>query len=178
VTAADGWKLWIAQGLGTGRVPLAPGTAGSVLGIAWTGCLLVPQSGVVFATGALLGVIASVWLCGEAERILGRRDPGSVVLDEIIALPGCFAAWIVLHFRDTGHLPRPADLVADGGWLVTLGVFVAFRFFDVLKPWPVRQSQALPGGWGVTADDVLAAVYVNLATAPLLVWWGSGARGE
>jgi phosphatidylglycerophosphatase A len=45
--------------------------------------------------------------------------------------------------------------------LCSLGVFVLFRFFDVLKPWPVRESQILPGGWGVTVDDVLAALYVN-----------------
>jgi phosphatidylglycerophosphatase A len=178
VTAADRWKLWIAQGLGSGRVPRAPGTAGSVVGIAWTAVLLLPQSWTVLIAGALLGSAASVWLCGEAERILGRRDPGSVVLDEIIALPWCFAAWIALEFHRTGHLPRPAELVTDGGWLVTLGVFAAFRFFDVLKPPPVRQSQALPGGWGVTVDDLLAAVYVNLVTAPVLVWWGSGARGN
>ncbi|HWH69205.1 MAG TPA: phosphatidylglycerophosphatase A, partial [Candidatus Sulfotelmatobacter sp.] len=53
-------------------------------------------------------------------------------------------------------------------WLGTLGIFVAFRFFDVAKPWPVRQSQSLPGGLGITIDDALAAVYVNLVT--LLVY--------
>ena len=53
---------------------------------------------------------------------------------------------------------------------MTLGVFALFRFFDVLKPWPVQQSQSLPGGWGVTIDDVLAAIYVNLAV--LLVYVG------
>jgi phosphatidylglycerophosphatase A len=46
---------------------------------------------------------------------------------------------------------------------------VAFRFFDVLKPWPVRQSQSLPGGWGVTMDDMLAAVYVNFLAALTLM---------
>ena len=44
---------------------------------------------------------------------------------------------------------------------MTVAVFAAFRFFDVVKPWPVHQSQSLPGGWGVTVDDALAAVYVN-----------------
>ena len=50
-----------------------------------------------------------------------------------------------------------------------VAVFAAFRFFDVLKPWPVRQSQRLPGGWGVTMDDVLAALYVNLLAALTLL---------
>jgi phosphatidylglycerophosphatase A len=45
---------------------------------------------------------------------------------------------------------------------MTFGVFAAFRFFDIVKPWPVRQSQSLPGGWGITVDDVLAAGYVNV----------------
>jgi phosphatidylglycerophosphatase A len=46
--------------------------------------------------------------------------------------------------------------------LSSIGIFALFRFFDILKPWPVRQSQKLPGGWGVTVDDVLAAGYVNI----------------
>jgi phosphatidylglycerophosphatase A len=58
--------------------------------------------------------------------------------------------------------------------MLVAGVFAAFRLFDILKPWPVRQSQVLPGGWGITIDDLLAAVYVNLlflainAVKPLL----------
>lgn len=172
MTAADRWKLGLAQGLGSGRLPVAPGTAGSVVGIAWTAVLLATRNWPGFLAGALLASAASVWLCGEAERILGRRDPGSVVLDEIIALPWCFVAWILLQADHTGQFPGPVALIDHGGWRVTLGVFTAFRFFDIVKPWPVRQSQAWPGGWGVTADDLLAAVYVNLLV--LLVWAGLG----
>ena len=69
-----------------------------------------------------------------------------------------------------GALPPPEVFFSGRGWLQTLTVFGLFRFFDVLKPWPVRQSQSLPGGWGVTIDDVLAAVYVNLTG--LLVYAG------
>jgi phosphatidylglycerophosphatase A len=61
-------------------------------------------------------------------------------------------------------------LLGQDVWL-TAGFFAAFRFFDVLKPWPVRQSQALPGGWGVTVDDLLAALYVNLLLAVVLGAW-------
>jgi phosphatidylglycerophosphatase A len=50
------------------------------------------------------------------------------------------------------------------------GLFAAFRLFDIWKPWPVRQSQALPGGWGVTVDDFLAAIYVALAALPVVLW--------
>jgi phosphatidylglycerophosphatase A len=65
-------------------------------------------------------------------------------------------------------MPGLSDFFSTRTWPLTLGVFAAFRFFDVAKPWPVHQSQSLPGGWGVTIDDVLAAVYVNLVV--LLVY--------
>lgn len=164
------WKVWVAQGFGIGRLPVAPGTAGSVPGLVWTALLLLSGRWDLFLLGSLAGLALSVWLCGEAERLLRAHDPGSVVLDEIAALPPCFLSWMYLHAQRHGALPDPATMLRDGGWMVTLGIFAAFRFFDVLKPWPVRRSQSLPGGWGVTADDLLAAVYVNLVTAPVLYW--------
>ena len=90
------------------------------------------------------------------------------MLDEIAALPVCFLGWVAVQSWQTGSLPAPASFVSAHTWPMTLGVFVAFRFFDVAKPWPVHQSQSLPGGWGVTIDDVLAAVYVNVVV--LLVY--------
>src|SRR5262249_7453024 len=95
------------------------------------------------------------------EKLLNRKDPGSVVLDEIAAIPVCFIGWIVLVMRHSDSLPAPGYFFSHSTWLPTLGVFAAFRLFDVIKPWPVRQSQSLPGGWGITVDDLLAAVYVN-----------------
>jgi phosphatidylglycerophosphatase A len=168
--------LWIAQGFGVGRIPVAPGTCGSLVGVLWTAALLATGSPWCYAAGALAGVVASVWLCGVAERILGRKDPGSVVLDEIAAVPLCFAGWIGLCLWQTGQMPLPARFLGRDLWL-TLAFFGAFRFFDVLKPWPVRQSQALPGGWGIAADDLLAALYVNLLLAAVLGAWtlGTGA---
>ena len=65
-------------------------------------------------------------------------------------------------------MPGAAYFFSARTWPLTLGVFAAFRLFDVAKPWPVYQSQSLHGGWGVTIDDVLAAVYVNLVV--LLVY--------
>lgn len=156
-------KLWIAQGFGVGRIPVAPGTFGSAVGVAWFALLLAGGSWWCLLGGAAAGLGLSVWLCGAAERILGQTDPGSVVLDEFTAMPVCFFAWVgILHWRN-GVLPAAGYFFSKENWLPTLGVFVAFRLFDVLKPWPVYQSQALPGGWGVTLDDLLAAVYVNLA---------------
>ena len=163
-------KLWIAQGFGVGRIPVAPGTFGSVVGVAWFALLLLKGQMWLFAAGTVAGVALSVWLCGVGEELLGKKDPQSVVLDEIAAIPVCFLGWVAVLAVKNGALPPLGVFFSAYGWLLTLGVFALFRFFDVLKPWPVWQSQSLPGGWGVAIDDVLAAVYVNLAV--LLVYAG------
>jgi phosphatidylglycerophosphatase A len=154
--------LWLAQGFGVGRIPLAPGTFGSLVGVLWFLLLLLAGNLWVFLGGALIGVAVSVWACGRGEQILRQKDPGSIVLDEIAAVPVCFLGWLAIVFWKTGAVPPPEYFFEKPHWPLTLGIFVAFRFFDVLKPWPVRGSQSLAGGWGVTMDDVLAAVYVNL----------------
>ena len=163
-------KLWVAQGFGVGRIPVAPGTFGSVVGVLWFGLLLLTGSLWLFVAGTIAAIALSVWLCGAAEKTLGQTDPGSVVLDEIAAIPVCFLGWVAVLVFKTGALPGVAQFFSAPTWPLTLGVFVAFRFFDVAKPWPVYQSQSLPGGWGVTIDDVLAAVYVNAVV--LLVYAG------
>lgn len=132
-----------------------------MVGILWFALLLVPANLWLFIAGTIAGFGFSVLLCGEGEKILKQKDPGSVVLDEITAMPVCFASWVGAVFLKTGSFPRLDEILNSRTWPAVLGVFVAFRFFDVLKPWPVRQSQSLPGGWGITVDDFLAAIYVN-----------------
>jgi phosphatidylglycerophosphatase A len=163
-------KLWIAQGFGIGRIPWAPGTFGSLVGMLWFGLLLMPGSLWIFLVGTIAGIALSVWLCGVGEKLLGQTDPGSVILDEITAMPVCFIGWIAIQLCRTGSLPTFGYFFSAQTWLPTLGVFVACRIFDIAKPWPVRQSQALPGGWGITIDDVLASGYVNVVV--LLVFAG------
>ena len=154
--------LFIAQGFGIGRVPVAPGTFGSILGLLWFALLLLSGNIWLFLAGTLIGLGLSVWLCGIGEKVLNAKDPGSVVFDEISVIPICFLAWVIIQLCKAGAFPRSEFFFSKQNWLPTLGVFAAFRFFDVLKPWPVRQSQSLPGGWGVTIDDFLAALYVNV----------------
>jgi phosphatidylglycerophosphatase A len=160
-----GVALWIAQGFSVGRIPWMPGTFGSALGLLWVAALLSTGSAWAYFAGTVAGLLGSVCLCGKAERILNQTDPGSVVLDEIVAMPICCAGWLFGMGAHSHSLPPPASLYAHGGWVWTAGIFLAFRFFDIVKPWPVRQSQRLPGGWGVTVDDALAAGYVNLVVA-------------
>jgi phosphatidylglycerophosphatase A len=164
--------LWLAQGFGSGRVPFAPGTFGSVVGLAWFALLVSAGNLWIFVGGTLLGLAISVWLCGVGEQILNQKDPGSVVMDEIVVIPLCFAGWLLIVFFQTGRMPGLQEFFGSHTLLGSLGVFVLFRLFDVWKPWPVRQSQSLPGGWGVTVDDALAAVYVNLVV--LACYCGKG----
>lgn len=162
--------LLFAQGFGIGRIPFAPGTFGSVLGLGWFALLLLPGSFSGFIAGIVIGLGVSVWACDVGEKVLGKKDPGSVVLDEVAAIPLCFLAWVgIEYFRNHG-LRSPSYFFSGHNWLPTLGVFAAFRLFDIAKPWPARQSQSLPGGWGITVDDALAALYVNLLT---MVVWGA-----
>lgn len=163
-------RLWIAQGFGVGRIPVAPGTFGTLVGLGWFGLLLAPGRPWSLVLGCLLGVVASVWLCGFAEGLLHEKDPSSVVLDEVAAVPVCFASWVGLHLWRTGAMPALDCFFSKSGCLPVLGVLAAFRLFDIWKPWPVRQSQSLPGGWGITIDDLLAAVYVNLVVLAVGAW--------
>ncbi|EEF60758.1 phosphatidylglycerophosphatase A family protein [Pedosphaera parvula] len=160
--AVANFVLWVAQGFGSGRIPWAPGTFGSLVGLVWFAALLAGGSYWLYLIGCAVGIVASVQLCGAAEKILDETDPPSVVLDEIIAIPICFLGWVSFIYFKTGFLPEPQYFFSRQTWLITVAVYVLFRLFDIAKPWPVKQSQSLPGGWGVTIDDVLAAVYVNL----------------
>jgi phosphatidylglycerophosphatase A len=160
-------KLWIAQGFGVGRIPFAQGTFGSVVGLAWFALLLCARSWLVFALGVTASAGLSVWLCGEAEQKLSKKDPPSVVLDEIIAIPLCFVTAMVYAMAQHQSWPAPAYFFAAPHATITAGVFLLFRLFDIWKPWPVRQSQMFAGGLGITIDDLLAAGYVNLVVCLL-----------
>jgi phosphatidylglycerophosphatase A len=157
--------LWVAQGFGLGRIRYGPGTFGSLGGLLWFALLLKTGSLLLFTLGALAGIPFSVWVCDRGEKILRQKDPGSLVMDEIIAIPICFFFWAWVVTRNTGSLPQPGYFFGSSRWMLALCIFALFRLFDITKPWPVSKSQALPGGWGVTVDDVLAAGYVNLVCA-------------
>jgi phosphatidylglycerophosphatase A len=145
-----------------GRCPKAPGTFGTLLGVPWLVLLLLPGNLWLFLLGILVGLAFSVWLCGLGERVLGVTDPGSVVLDEITAFPICLIPTVISHWHITGKLPAWHEPLSGKGLVMTALCFVAFRVLDIAKPWPIRWSQRLPGGWGVTIDDVLAAAGVAL----------------
>jgi phosphatidylglycerophosphatase A len=164
-------RLFVAQGLGVGLIPFAPGTFGSFLGLVWFAMLIATGNFWAYLAGAIEGIAFSIWLCDDAEKILGETDPGSVVLDEIIAIPFCFMPWVASEWFAHGALPTVEFFFTGRALWLTLGLVVLFRVFDIWKPWPIRQIQQLPGGWGVTVDDLLAAGYVAVLALVILHYW-------
>jgi len=133
----------IATFLGLGYAPVAPGTAGS-LGAVAVAALMIRYRGWLQGEFALLSVLAlapGVWASHVFAAARGQEDPHEVVVDEAIG------QWITLIGATTYN------------WKSILGGFLLFRLFDIWKPFPVRQAEKLPGGFGIVADDVLAGVY-------------------
>ena len=126
-----------------GLAPVAPGTWGSAAGVCLL--LLVRLTGNAGFEALLLAVVLAVgvWAATAAERHYGRTDPGAIVIDEI-------AGMLVALF----WIPV--------GWPGLLVGFLAFRAFDIVKPFPARTAERLPAGWGVMADDVVAGLYAYL----------------
>jgi phosphatidylglycerophosphatase A len=141
----------IATGLGSGRAPVAPGTAGSLLGLALYWPLARFPTAVQLAALFAL-VLLGTWAASVVARGLGVEDPSLVVVDEVAGM------WATLLF-----LPLTPQSAVAG--------FLAFRVMDVVKPFPARALERLPDGWGIMADDLMAGVYANLAVRLLLALW-------
>lgn len=132
-----------------GFAPVAPGTVGSAvaLPIWW----LLRRTGSPWVDPVCIGLlmVAGAWSARVAERELGLEDPGPVVIDEVAGML-ISLLWLPLT------------------WQVALVGFVAFRVFDIVKPYPVNRLERLTGGWGVMADDAMAGVYAWLAVRAML----------
>lgn len=146
--------LWLATGFGFGFFPKAPGTVGALWGIplAWA-VMSIPAVAIQLIVLVALYAIG-IPLCTSAARTLGKKDPGSVVWDEIVTVP------LVLLFVST-------DLATAPG--VLLLAFLLHRIYDISKPPPVRWFEKLPDGLGIMTDDVIAAFY-GCATLHVLLF--------
>ncbi len=140
-----------------GLSPKAPGTCGSAVAV-----LLAPWLFLPFGLWGRLGVLGFVflsgaWAAGRAERALGRKDPGCIVIDEVLG------QWLAL---------MPLGVAACSLWECWPGLlagFALFRFFDILKPWPIKKVENFfPDGFGVMLDDAMAGLYAALALWGLL----------
>ncbi|HEY5807338.1 MAG TPA: phosphatidylglycerophosphatase A [Povalibacter sp.] len=130
----------LAFGFGAGLMPRAPGTFGTLIAVPIV--VLVMQFGwqahVAFTVAA---AVAGVWICGESAKRLGVHDHPGIVWDEIVG----FAVTM---------------LAAPAKWYWLLAGFLLFRFFDILKPWPIREADhRLHGGLGIMLDDVIAGLF-------------------
>jgi phosphatidylglycerophosphatase A len=153
------WAWVVGTFFGAGRLRPGPGSWGSAAAaLLWlaAGTLLhlgaVPLAWLTLAA-ALAAIAIGIPAATVVERESGREDPGHVVIDEVAG------QWIALiHSRlDLSHL---------------LAAFLLFRFFDIVKPWPARQLESLPAGWGIMLDDVAAGVYALLLMLALARWIG------
>ena len=156
---------------GVGYLPIAPGTFGSAVGVGIY-LLLQSASARAFAFAAERGwsvgglesfrltfvllliaalTLVGVWAASRAEKLLGRKDPGVVVVDEVA---GQLTAFLFVPF--------------NSGWWVIITGFIAFRLFDIWKPYPIRRLESLESGLGIMADDVLAGIYAAILMSLVL----------
>ena len=157
-TVGDYLALALAT-FGVGLIPLAPGTWGSAVGVGIY--LLLTDATEVITRGAaspdvatrvilssLLVVVifalflGGTWAATRSEKLLGKKDPGAVVVDEV-----------------GGQLIAFLFVAPGAGWWTILVAFLAFRLFDIWKPYPIRRLEGLEKGLGVMADDLLAGLY-------------------
>lgn len=136
----------LSLGFGTGLAPKAPGTFGTLIGVAlyWLLCSLQLSLALYIAVTVLCFVIG-VWICGYTAKALGVHDHPAIVWDEVV-----------------GYLITMTFAPSDWYWI--LAGFVLFRLFDIWKPWPIRViDRGVHGGFGIMLDDVLAGVYAAIA---------------
>ncbi len=152
-----------------------PGTFGSLLGVALHAGLRhlllltmadagTPETFGIWATrfvvlGAELVLVAliaglGIWAGTRVEKLSGKKDPGTVVVDEVAGQMLALAA---------------IPLTAAAG--PTVLAFLAFRVFDIIKPYPARRFESLRSGWGIMADDLVAGVYAALTVGLVLIIW-------
>jgi phosphatidylglycerophosphatase A len=135
--------LLLATGFGVGYSPIAPGTLGTIITIPLYYFLSAIRSPLYEIT-LIAFIFLSVWISENAEIFFGKRDDPRIVIDEMMGFL-ITMLWVPKTVR-----------------FIILGFFL-FRFFDILKPFPIRRlEKRLKGGWGVVLDDVMAGVYANI----------------
>jgi phosphatidylglycerophosphatase A len=141
--------LFFSTGFYSGKIPFAPGTFGTLAGLPL--CFLVslcpPGIGIMIIIAV---IVLAVWLADLSERLLGSKDPGCIVIDEIAGMLVTLAG-----------LPFTFFTVALG--------FVLFRILDILKPFPIRSlERKIPGGAGIVIDDIVAGIIANITLRIIL----------
>ena len=142
---------FLAFGFGSGLSPFAPGTVGTLVAIPFT-FLLKSLGTTGFWIALVLLFLLGVKLCTHVSQKLGVHDHGGIVWDEMVGY------WLAVAF-----------VPLDWQWL--LAAFLLFRFFDIFKPWPIRQiDKKISGGFGIMVDDVVAGLFTLILLAVLQAW--------
>jgi phosphatidylglycerophosphatase A len=143
---SDRLAVLVATVFGAGRVPFAPGTLASAITVVLLA--VVPFTPASLAVFFVVVTAGGVWASHHAERVLGGKDPGAIVVDEVAGMTLSVLA-----------VPLTPAVLAVA--------FVLFRILDVVKPFPAGRSQKIRGGVGVMIDDLIAGLYA------LAIVWGS-----
>ncbi|MCK5639915.1 MAG: phosphatidylglycerophosphatase A [Gammaproteobacteria bacterium] len=142
---------FLSFGFGSGLAQFAPGTFGTLAAIP-VYLLLEPLGYMIFAIVTVALFLVGVVLCHTTALALGSHDHPAIVWDEIVG-------YLITMFM----VPQ--------GWEWVLAGFLLFRFFDILKPWPIRWiDRQVHGGFGIMLDDVLAGVFACLCLQGLVIW--------
>lgn len=151
-------KIWtnpcyfFAFGFGSGLLPIAPGTWGTIAAIPIY-LLMQNLPWQLYAGITVLLIVVGVWFCEVTERALGVHDYSGIVWDEV-------CGYLLTMFA------------APAGWIWIIIGFILFRIFDIWKPWPVGWvDKNVEGGLGVMVDDLVAAVYAWLVLQILAILW-------
>jgi len=147
----DKAALFLATGCYVGKIPFAPGTFGSAVGLPIA--YLVSLTPLPFSLLFIIAFIGfAVLISNRAEIVMAKKDPGDIVIDEIVG--------IVITFIN----------FAVNVWILIAG-FILFRIIDIMKPYPIRWiDRQVPGGCGVVLDDVIAGIYANLILRLITLW--------
>jgi len=153
-----GWFVLGSATLGPVGTGLpAPGTWGSLAGVLYTLVFFRRLGWEQTVVWTVIVSFVAVLITGEAARRMKKSDPGEVILDEFVVIPLVFLGW---HAGYPGRLPD---------WVVIAAGFALFRLFDILKPLGISRLQRWPDGWGIVADDFVAAL-AACATLHLGSW--------
>ena len=125
-----------------GYLPVAPGTLGSLAALALY--YFICNNTIIMSVFILIAIILGFMTAGKVEKLFGEKDPGEIIIDE-------FAGMLISLYR----MPPTMGYVVTG--------FLLFRFFDIVKPRPIRNLEKLKGSLGIMSDDLVAGVYTNMA---------------